>query len=74
MGSMPYGDAVRLLCDERRSFFKDLPPDFKAPAWSAIRAGNELLARLPLIRVPLDSFGPTGGRRASLLVPIMPGL
>ena len=33
-----------------------------------------MLARLPLVRVPLESFGPSGGRQQSLVLPIIPGM
>ena len=79
-GSMISCEAVQLLCSMRTMFIAQLANSgfpFKSPQWNAINASNELLARLPLLRVPLDSFGPCGGGHgghASLLVPIMPGM
>ena len=41
--------------------------------WLEADAGHEVLARLPLLRVPLGCFGSGGGSAASLLIPIVPG-
>lgn len=82
-GSMTYDTAASSVWAERRTFFVELNAKlaaagsskvFHAPAWSSQKAGNELLARLPLVRVPLENFGARGGYRESLLIPIIPGI
>ena len=80
-GSMLYSEAATLACARRDRFFKDAAAMFseaqhlnEAPAWREKEAGHELLARLPLVRLPLSRFGSAGGSEQSLLIPILPGL
>lgn len=82
-GSMIYGQAAAFVCAQRAAFFVELNEAlaaeghnkvFQAPVWNTHRAGLELLARVPLVRVPLHSMGPCGGAHDSLLVPIIPGI
>lgn len=81
-GSMLYNEAASLLVHERQSFVGELNAALRAdgrapleaPAWDPKLAGHELLARLPLVRVPLASFGAQGGGEQSLLLPIVPSL
>ena len=84
-GPMLYREACASLVHARSTFFSDLNAAldadvvdsafrFKSPSWLAKRAGHELLARVPLVRVPLASYGAEGGVRESLLMPIIPAL
>jgi hypothetical protein len=84
-GPMLYHEACACLIHARSTFFSDLNTAldadafdaafrFRSPSWLAKRAGHELLARVPLVRVPLASFGADGGRQQSLLLPIIPAL
>ena len=80
-GSVIYRDACIMLVHERSQFYSGLnaalpssQQQLTSPRWDDKRAGLEMLARLPLIRVPLDTFGPNGGRNQSLLLPIIPGM
>jgi hypothetical protein len=72
-GSMLFSEATVRLVHARSKFFADLNKAldadhfdvdlrFRSPwSWTRQRAGNELLARVPLIRLPLASFGKEGG-------------
>ena len=73
-GPMLYREACASLVHARSTFFSDLNAAldadvfdsafrFKSPSWLAKRAGHELLARVPLVRVPLASYGAEGGVR-----------
>ena len=84
-GPMLYREACASLVHARSTFFSDLNAAldadvvdsafrFKSPSWLAKRAGHELLACVPLVRVPLASYGAEGGVRESLLMPIIPAL
>ena len=79
-GSLRYDEAATTLCAARGSFFTSLNGQLaperrvKASGWTPQVAGIEMLARLPLVRVPLESFGPSGGRQQSLVLPIIPGM
>ena len=72
LGSINYQHACSMLLYERRQFYHGLnaasvsSQKRKAPNWSEQRAGNEMVARLPLIRVPLHVFG-HGGNDQSLV-------
>ena len=65
---------------ERRAFYTGLNAALAekvmeplvVPAWQDKLAGHELLARLPLVRVPLGSVGHAGGKEESMLLPIVP--
>ena len=72
LGSMTFNEAAQLAVARRAKFWKELGRC--GPTWNKQDAGYELLARLPLVRVPLESFGTAGGREQSLLVPIVPGV
>ena len=78
-GSVLWGTAVALLRSERRAWLQNINATLSAdaqlcvPAWNPPKAaGYELLARLPLIRLPLSTVGIMGGAEESLLVPIIP--
>jgi hypothetical protein len=77
-GSVLWGTAVATLRLLRSVWLQKinntLPTDaqLRVPAWTPLRAGCELLSRLPLIRVPLDTVGIMGGEAQSLLLPIIP--
>jgi len=84
-GSMLYDEATDLCRHKREQFLSslngtdgtDAPKGemrVPAPEWRKREAGHELLARLPLTRVPLGSFGSQGGTQQSLLLPTMSGL
>jgi len=80
LGSMTFHDACIMLVHVRHRFYAGLNAaldpscQLQSPHWRDQEAGNEMLARLPLIRVPLETFGPNGGRKQSLLLPIIPGV
>mmetsp|Transcript_924 Transcript_924/g.2586 ORF Transcript_924/g.2586 Transcript_924/m.2586 type:complete len:1158 (-) Transcript_924:51-3524(-) len=84
-GCVLYHEAAERFVHRRHTFFSDLNAAldadgvdedvrYQSPAWRTARAGNELLARLPLVRVPLNTFGSAGGSQQSLLLPIIPAL
>ena len=75
-GSVLWGTAVALLRSERSAWLEAINRTLQADAQLHVtawkRAGYELLARLPLIRVPLNTVGLMGGEAQSLLLPIIP--
>ena len=77
-GSVLWSVAVTLLRQQRSAWLEKinatLPADAQlcVPEWNSRVAGYELLARLPLIRVPLNTVGIMGGEAQSLLLPIIP--
>ena len=75
-GSVLWGTAVALLRSERSAWLETINGTLQADAQLHVtawkRAGYELLARLPLIRVPLNTVGLMGGEAQSLLLPIIP--
>ena len=80
-GSMLSRDAITLVRDKRLKVLgsvnlglaADQRKPIRVPNWPEQMAGNELLARLPLLRVPLGTFGSDGGAE-NLLMPIVPGI
>ena len=80
LGSMTFHDACIMLVHVRHRFYAGLNAaldpscQLQSPQWRDKEAGHEMLARLPPIRVPLETFGPNGGRKQSLLLPIIPGV
>ena len=81
-GSLRYDEAIVLACEQRKRLLvtindglrKSGQIDQQLPVWDWQRAGHEILARLPVLCVPLGTFGPSGGLEQSLLMPIIPGM
>ena len=81
LGSMEFNAAAVFVSAQRTLFFANLNAAladegfskvFKVPDWSVKRAGNEILARLPIVRVPTTVFGQANGANVQILLPIIP--
>ena len=81
-GSLRYDEAILLACEQRKRLLITINDGLRRSGqidqqlvmqdWQ--RAGHEILARLPVLSVPLGTLGPSGGKEQSLLMPIIPGM